>query len=184
MTVLRFLNLQGIAGAALALCLAVMLVIQKGETRHWKKQSGQFEQLYRDQQSAFAATVANYRTAADQARAADRANADRVAAEQSAINQRSTNDFEVRLAAARAAAERLHLKPAAAAASGRGRAAPVSSIPASSGGLAQAPGQDRLPASDALTATEQAIQLDELIKWVKAQAKVDTSGGGEPSNHR
>jgi hypothetical protein len=184
MTVLRFLNLQGIAGAAVALCLAVMLVIQKAETRHWKKQSGQFEQLYRGQQSAFAATVANYRAAADQARAADRANADRVAAEQSAINQRSTNDFEGRLAAARAAAERLRLQSTAAADSGRGRGAQVPEIAASAGGPAQGPGQDRLPGSDALVATEQAIQLDELIKWVKAQAKVDTSGGAEPSNHR
>jgi hypothetical protein len=184
MTVLRFLNLQGIAGAAVALCLAVMLVTQKGETRHWKKQSEQFEQLYRGQQSAFAATVANYRAAADQTRAADRANVDRVAAEQSAINRRSTNDFEVRLATARAAAERLRLQPAAAADSRGGRGAPVPSIPASTGGSAQGPGQDRLPGSDALIATEQAIQLDELIKWVKAQAKVDTSGGAEPSSHR
>ena len=30
-----------------------------------------------------------------------------------------------------------------------------------------------LPQSDRLIATEQAIQLDELIKWVKAQAVID-----------
>jgi hypothetical protein len=30
-----------------------------------------------------------------------------------------------------------------------------------------------LSEADALTATEQAIQLDELITWVKAQAAVD-----------
>ena len=35
--------------------------------------------------------------------------------------------------------------------------------------------QDRLPDADALTATEQAIQLDELIKWVEAQAAVDNA---------
>jgi hypothetical protein len=28
-----------------------------------------------------------------------------------------------------------------------------------------------------VTATEQAIQLDELIKWVRAQAKVDNNRG-------
>ena len=55
--------------------LAVLLVIQKGETRHWKKQSAQFEQLYRGEQAAFAGTVANYRAAAETARAADSANA-------------------------------------------------------------------------------------------------------------
>jgi hypothetical protein len=36
-------------------------------------------------------------------------------------------------------------------------------------------GADRLSVSDALTATEQAIQLDELIKWIRAQAKVDNN---------
>jgi len=80
--------------------------------------------------------------------------------------------FEARLAAARAAAERLRLRPAAAADSGAGTGTPVSRIPTSTGGSAQTPGQDGLPPSDALTATEQAIQLDELIKWVKAQASV------------
>ncbi len=40
---------------------------------------------------------------------------------------------------------------------------------------AQAAGEDRLPQSDRLTATEQAIQLDELIKWVRAQAEVDNN---------
>ena len=36
--------------------------------------------------------------------------------------------------------------------------------------------EDRLPVGDALLATEQAIQLDELIKWVKAQAAVGGTG--------
>jgi hypothetical protein len=52
-------------------------------------------------------------------------------------------------------------------------------LPAPAGGSAQGAGEDRLPHSDALTATEQAIQLDELIKWVKAQAAVDPSGEQE-----
>jgi hypothetical protein len=176
MTILRLLNPQGLAGLAASLCLAILLVIQKGETRHWKKQSSQYEQLYRGEQSAFAATLANYRAAADQARAADQANVERVAAEQAAITQRSNHDFEARLAAARAAAERLRLQSAAAADYGSGRGAPVPGLPASAGGPAQGAGQDRLPDSDALTATEQAIQLDELIKWVKAQAGVDPNG--------
>ena len=46
--ILRLLNAQGIAGLAASLCLALLLVLQKGETRHWKKQSSQFEQLYRE----------------------------------------------------------------------------------------------------------------------------------------
>ena len=48
-------------------------------------------------------------------------------------------------------------------------------VPAPAGAVAEGTGKDRLPQSDALTATEQAIQLDELIKWVKAQSLVPVS---------
>ena len=54
MTYLRLLNIQGIAGLAVSVCLALLLVIQRGDTRHWRKQSGQFEQLYRGEQASFA----------------------------------------------------------------------------------------------------------------------------------
>jgi hypothetical protein len=54
-------------------------------------------------------------------------------------------------------------------------------ISAATGGTAQASGQDELPASDELTATEQAIQLDELINWVREQAKVDNNPKGDAS---
>ena len=57
--------------------------------------------------------------------------------------------------------------PEAAADPGAGRSAPMPGLSAAAGGAAQAAGQDRLPPADALTATEQAIQLDELIKWVQ-----------------
>ena len=178
MTLLRLLNPQGIAGIAICFALAILLVIQKSETGRWKKQSGQFEQLYRGEQSAFATTVANYRAAAEAARAADLAAAQRTAAEQQAINQRSENALETRLADARAraaaVAERLRVEAEAAAADpGRRADAPMSGLPAAPSRPAQAAVEDRLPPPDALTATEQAIQLDELIKWVRAQAAVD-----------
>ena len=173
MSLLRLPNIQGIVGIAVSLALAILLIVQKGETRHWKKQSGQFEQLYDKAQAALAGTVANYRAAADAARAADKANAGRVAAEQRAINERTANDYQARLAAARSLARRLRGETASAAADpGARRAAPVPGLSAAPGGSAQAAGEDRLPEQDRLTATEQAIQLDELIKWVKAQAQV------------
>jgi len=169
---LRMLNVQGIAGIAASLALAMLLVIQKGETRHWRKESGHFEQLYQGEQAALAGTVANYRAAADAARAADRANAQRVVAAQAKINEEKSDEFETRLAVARAAAERLrHGAEAAADPSGRG-AAPVSPLPAAPGQPRQAADQDGFSLADRLTATEQAIQLDELIKWVKAQGAV------------
>jgi hypothetical protein len=165
--ILRLLGPQGIAGVVVALCLAALLLIQKGETRHWRKQSSQFEQLYRGDQAAFAGTVANYRAAAAAARAADAASAARVRAEQGAINQRSEHDYETRVAAARAGAQRLRVEAATAAAHPRGGGTtPVPGLSAPAGQFAQAPGQNGLPVDDALTATEQAIQLDELINWV------------------
>jgi hypothetical protein len=175
MILFRLLNGQGIAGLAASLALAILLLVQKAETRHWKKQSGQFEQLYSEQRSALAKTVANYRAAADAARAADRANAERIAAEQRAINQRTADDYQARIADARArfaAAGRLREGAGAAADPGTGRAAPVPGLSDAAGGAPQAAGEDRLPAADALLATEQAIQLDELIKWVARQAEV------------
>ena len=176
MTLLRFLNVQGIAGIAASLCLAVLLILQKGETRHWRRQSSQFEQLYQHEQSAFAGTVANYRAAAAQAEQADQANAKRVRAEQAAINQRSNNAYETRLADARARAERLRLQAPTAAADPRSRdRSAVPGVPAATGSADQAAGQDGLPDKDALTATEQAIQLDELIKWIRQQREVDTN---------
>jgi hypothetical protein len=170
----RFLNLQGVAGLAASLCLGLLLILQMGQTRHWKKQSSQFEQLYRGEQAAFAGTVANYRAAAEQARAADRAAADRVAAEQRAINERTTHDYEARVADARARAQRLRLQaPAAAADPGNRTSPPMPGLAAAAGGASESAREDGLSVADRLTATEQAIQLDELIKWVKAQAKVD-----------
>jgi hypothetical protein len=157
-----------------SLALAIMLLIQKAETSHWKKQSASFERLYRHEQAAFTTTIANYRAAADQARADDQANAKRVAAEQASINERTANDYETRLAAVRADAQRLREQAASAAADpGAGGAASVPGLFAAAGGPPQGTGQDGLSDSDALTATEQAIQLDELIKWVRKQAAID-----------
>ena len=172
MTFFRFLNGQGLVGFAVSICLALLLLLQKGETRHWKAASHKLEQLYRGEQNAFAATVANYRRAAEAARAADRANAERVASEQNAINQRISDDFEARLSAARAAAERLRQQVRTASTDpSSGGAAGMPALSAAAGQSAQAPGEDGLP--DRLLATEQAIQLEELIEWVRQQAKVD-----------
>ncbi len=170
---LKLLNWQGIAGIAACLGLGLLLLIQKGETSHWKKQSASFEQLYHQDQAAFATTVANYRVAATEAAAADQANVQRVAADQAAITERTADDFESRLAAARADAQRLRSQSFAPADPSARRDAPMSGVSTAAPHSAQAPGQDGLPAVDALTATEQAIQLDELIKWVRAQAAIN-----------
>jgi hypothetical protein len=170
----RLLNIQGIAGIAAALALLSLLLVQKLETRHWRKQSGQYEQLYRGELAASAQTIANYRAATAAARAADAASAERVRAEQHAINERITSDYETRLAAARDRAERLRFATGSPATDPCGRGtSPLPGLPAAACGPAQAPGQGRLPPADTLIATEQALQLDALIGWVRAQATVD-----------
>ena len=173
--ILRLLNPQGLAGLAASICLAFLLLLQKGETHHWKKQSGQFEQLYHADQAAFAQTIAGYRAAADAARAADRAAAERVGEKQAAINERTANDYETRLAAARARAD--ELRSDAPAHSGVRGTASVPALSATAGGSHEAAVEGRLSGPDALIATEQAIQLDELIKWIQHQHSVDPNTG-------
>ena len=175
----RLINVQGALGVAASLALLGLLLVQKGETRHWRKQSLNFERLYRGEQHAHMLTVSNYRAAAETARRADAANRARVLAVQAAINERTIHDFEARVADARSLADRLRHEPGPAATDrGAGRAAP---LPAAGPPARTADGraaESRLSLADALTATEQAIQLDELIKWVRAQAAVDNEGRG------
>ena len=184
--IFRLLNWQGIAGIGVSLVLLAMLTVQKLDAVHWKKESERFERLYQQEQAAFAVTIANARAAADAARAADRANANRVASAQRTINERIANDYETRLAAARADAAnlslgRLRLHTQGAANPGARGNPPVPGLPTAAGKSAESAGQDRLPPTDALTATEQAIQLDELIKWIRAQAAVDTNAAAARS---
>ena len=46
-------------------------------------------------------------------------------------------------------------------------------LAAAAGGVDESADQDRLPLRHSEIATEQAIQFDELIRWVSAQASVD-----------
>jgi hypothetical protein len=176
------INLQGWLGIAAALTLGVLLIAQKGETRHWQKQSAGFERLYRAEQSAFAQTVANYRAAAEKARLEDAANKVRVEGEQRQINERTSHDFQTRLADARARYAASLRGAKGAADPGSRPSAPMPGVPVAAAGSAQAAGQDGLSAPDALIATEQAIQLDELIKWAVRQHAVNVNGAGSGSS--
>ena len=178
----RFLNLQGMIGIAAALLLASLFLVKAGEARHWRKQSGRYEQLYIGEQGARAQTIANYRAAVDAARKDDLAHANRVAAEQRNLSERTSHDLEARLADARARAQRLqHGQGSAAAAGGGGGTAAVPAPGAAPGTPNRSAEEDRFSVSDRLLATEQAIQLDELIKWVTGQAAVETRSGSAPS---
>lgn len=163
------LGLSIIAGALVALVLGGFLLSAKMQNRSLKKERDRYEQLYNAEKLAHQGTELNFRRATEEARRKDAENAARVKAEQERVNDETVDSLRKRLADARmraAAAE-------ARANSGRGGNAAVPGVPNSSSGTDQASGEDRLPPADALIATEQAIQLDELIKWVKRQAGID-----------
>lgn len=134
---------------------------------------------------AHARTILSYRRAASRAAEEDAANKRHVQTEQTRISQEVANDFETKLADARARAAGLaeQLRDRASRTDpGGGTAAPVPSVPAAAGRAAQTSEQDRLSAAgefalaERLTATEQALQLDSLIDWVERQAAVDVEG--------
>lgn len=149
--------------------LLIMLVIARGDARHWKLKA-------ENTQARFDLQVSNYRAAAAKAHADDLANAARVKAEQQQITQEVSNDYEARLADARRRADalKLHAAPAKTNPGGSG-AAQLPTVPVSASATLEAPG-DGFSIADRLLATEQAIQLDELITWVEAQRKVDVQG--------
>lgn len=167
-----------IAGLAI-IPLAILLGIAKMDVRHWHKQSDRFEALYHAEHDTLTATVVNYRAAAEAARKLDQANVARVEGETSLNNERSNDDLETRLAAARTTADRLRGELAKARAdTGGSGATAVPGVPAATGAAAQDPAY-RLPSldvDDRLVCTEQGIQLDELIKWVRRQHAVDVNG--------
>src|SRR3569623_1882439 len=80
------------AGVLLFTALALVLLVH--DRNHWKSEAGLRQQQLAESKAAFDQTVTGYRTAAAQARAADSANAARVKSEQTAISERTANEFE------------------------------------------------------------------------------------------
>jgi cysteinyl-tRNA synthetase len=115
--------------------------------------------------------IENVRKASHEAEAAQKANLTRVAEQQKAISERVSHDFEARIATARALADRLRREHADHSATSNAGMSATREDPAS---VAQAASAFGL--SERLIATEQAIQLDELITWVEAQQNVNTGG--------
>lgn len=178
----RALHPQGILGIAAALALAMMVIVAKLDARHWSRQSERFENLYRAEASARTRQELGMRKAREEARANDLANLARVRELQTAINRRSSDELSRRLAAARAASERLRADDQPGANSRRRRAATVSGIPLAPAGTDTTTSQDRFSFADRLIATEQAIQLDELIRWVRAQSAVQIDSDNRPAD--
>lgn len=135
------------------------------------------------EQAAHRASALNWQMTTAMALAADLQNRLAKERQQAEESRRIADDFEVRIADARARAAALGLRGQAASANQGGRGnPPVPGVPDPARLADEAAGQDRLSTAldlrDALTATEQAVQLDELINWVAAQARV----AAEPAN--
>jgi hypothetical protein len=166
--------LAGVAGVAIILGTIGWL---QHSRQGWKATAATNEQLYHGEQIAHRLTVANYRAQAVKAAQADKDNVVRVKAEQTAINVRTTNEYEARIADARGSYQRL--QPLAGTAPGHPSGSATASV---SPGAQHSPGaagstqEAQLSAPDALIATEQAIQLDELEKAVIAQQAISTNG--------
>lgn len=118
------------------------------------------------ERNAHAATVANYRRAAEEAARRDAENKARVEAEQRAANERIRHDYEARIAAVREQYDRL-LRERARAGSGGAGVAPVPPRGAAPARPDAAPGDNGLSLRERLVATETAIRLEELQRWVR-----------------
>lgn len=163
-----------LGGLALA-GLSIALLLAKADARHWEK-------VANNTQAAFDKTVADYRLASEKAQRIAEANAKRVLTEQQAITQETSSAYQVQLADVRARADALRVQLAKAAANPRGAGTGgASALPATAGGPDAAAAQDGLPAQDwsledRVIATEQALQLAALQRWVREQAAVDFQG--------
>ncbi len=123
------------------------------------------------ERAAHAQTVANFRKAQTEAEAKQQANLARVAKAQEDITDETVTDYRARLADLRARYGRLRAQGNRSAPGNAG----LPAVPDAAGGIDEAPAENGLLAADALIASEQALQLDALINWVKGQSKVDTS---------
>ncbi|MDB5584330.1 MAG: hypothetical protein JWR80_9506 [Bradyrhizobium sp.] len=101
------------------------------------------------------------------AQAEDAAHAREVESHQNIAGQESSHDYQAAVADARARAERVRHVSTPGANQGSGGKPSVSGSAAVAGGPGTATAQGRLPPADALTATEQALQLQAILDWGK-----------------
>jgi hypothetical protein len=169
--------------APVAALLAVLLLVCAVLAWSFHREAERTALELRAEAAAHRITVARVRIASAEAGRRDLQNLRRVEAQQQDISKGIVDAYETKLADARARAERLRLDAARAGRGGGGGAAmPAAGAPA--GRADAAPGQDGLPAADALIATEQALQLGALIEWVAAQAAVDVNGADQAGEDR
>ncbi len=133
--------------------------------------NGNLKEGIKAERAAHAQTVANFRKAQTEAEAMQKANLTRVAKAQEDITDETVTDYRARLADLHARYDRLRTQGNRSASGNTG----LPAVPDTAARVDEAPGENGLLAADALIASEQALQLDALITWVEAQAKVENS---------
>lgn len=146
--------------------LLIMLVIARGDARHWKLKA-------ENTQARFDLQVSNYRAAAAKAHADDLANAARVKTEQQAITERTEHAHQAQMADAAARYERLRAK--AAAYSGTAGTADVSASREATCLAYAGTGCEAIPAL-LKAAQDNTDQLIALQAWTAEQGAVDVQG--------
>jgi membrane protein involved in colicin uptake len=175
--ILNFLGIPGLVGLGVAIVLSTLLVIEKVNHADTRGDLDKAEKALVAEQNAHKQTQLNYRQAAEKARQQDALNKARAEAEQRATIERTKTDYEARIAAARSDyAQRLRDLAKAGSNPGGAGSAPVSGGPRPGAGTPQASPDSGLSLDERLVATEQAIQLDELINYVEGLLKVDLNG--------
>lgn len=169
--------------AVATIVFAVMWMIARGNLSDERETSSKLRVEKAAEVAAHVQTKKTYREAQAAAQRLEAKRLARVTAQQQEITDEVVADYRRRIADARAHAERLR-EQARARAAGSPGAVGVPGAGDAAGGADQAAGDRRLPElTDAelewrLIATEQAIQLDELINWTLRQAGVEVNPKG------
>lgn len=146
--------------------LALLLVLQKGETRHFRK-------LYEGEKAARIQEQAEVRAKTKLAQAQDAAHAAKVERDQVQISQEIASDYQKQLSDLRARYDALRVRGTAKANPGSGRDKAVPGVPDTTSGVDGSPGENGLSAEDALIASEIALRYKGLREWVLGQMRVE-----------
>jgi hypothetical protein len=155
-------NWKFFAGLAIIAALGVMLLLAKGDARHWRKTA-------QNEKMAHELTVSGYRKAAAEAKAADLENVARVQAEQATITERIEDEYQGKLATAADRYDRLRAQ--AAAYSGSPRTADMSEASEATCRAYAGTDCDGIPAL-LKAAQDNTDKLIGLQAWTAAQASV------------
>ena len=167
LTALRALPWRWIAAAAL-LAAAYVWIDGRAYDRGVASQAPKIAALER--------TITEVRNASAAALASDLAHARDTEQQQTKVSDDASTDYQRQLADLRARYQRL-LADAAPADPRGGAGAGLPGLPDAAGRPDAAAAQDGLPRADALIASEQALQLQALQGWVRAQAAIDRTKG-------